>query len=250
MLNNFFLALHFLTGISINKKLDFSDKSLAVSVKYFTLIGILIGCFLASVNFFFSFVFSPAVVSALIIISLIWVTKGFHLDGFIDTVDGIFGGMDKEERLKIMKDTQVGSFGVIAVVSLLLLKWALFLELSGDKFFPLILILMPALGRWSMVCAMVLYPYPREKGAGYFTKFVGKKEVFISSIIVSVFAVGFLGPGGLILLFGALIFMLLISKYISSKIGGMTGDSYGALNESAEVLVLALFIFQLKFFNI
>jgi len=240
MLNNFFLALHFLTGIYI-KKLDCDEKKLSRATQYFPLIGVLIGCVLAVVNFLFSFVFSPVVVCAVIVVCLILITRGFHLDGFIDTVDGIFGGMNKDERLKIMKDTNIGSFGAIGVVSLLLLKYTLLLELSGDKLFPVFLILMPALSRWSMVCAMVLYPYLREKGTGHFTKLVGKNEVTVASLTIFVFVFAFMGINGLIILTSTLILMLLISKYISSKIGGMTGDTYGALNETIEVMVLALF---------
>ena len=161
------------------------------------------------------------------------------MDGFMDTIDGLFGGSDKNERLKIMKDTQVGSFGVVAAVSLLLLKFTLILELSGQKLFPLILILMPAFSRWSMALAMPLYSYPKEKGTGSFTKFVKKKDVLLATVIILVFAVGLLKLEGLILLFSTFIFTLLITKLISRKIGGMTGDTYGALNEVIEVIILA-----------
>lgn len=241
MLNNFLLALHFLTGISLTKKLEASEKALAESTRYFPLIGILIGCILAFVNFLFSLIFPPTVVGAILLISLIWIARGFHLDGFIDTIDGLFGGMNRDERLKIMRDTQIGAFGVIAVICLFLLKFTLFLELSGEDAFPLILVLMPAFGRWSMICAMPLYPYPREKGTGAFAKSVRLRDVLIASIIMFIFAIGLLRLKGLILIIGISIFMLLISRYISSKIGGMTGDTYGALNELIEVFVLALF---------
>jgi adenosylcobinamide-GDP ribazoletransferase len=236
-MKSFLVALKFLTILPVGKKLEIQDKTLAKSIKYFPLTGILIGCILALVNFLFSLVFPPIIVSVIILISLIWVTRGFHLDGFMDTVDGLFGGMNKDERLRIMKDTQAGSFGVIALVVLLLLKFTLILELSGQKLFPLIL--MPALGRWSMVAAMPLYSYPRERGIGSFTKFVRKKDVLIASIIMFVFAIGLLRLEGLVLLFTTFIFMLLITQFISRKIGGMTGDTYGALNEIIEVIILA-----------
>ena len=235
----FLIALKFLTNLPVAKNLEFQEEILAKSVKYFPLAGILIGLILAGINFLFSFIFPPIVVSAIILISLIWITRGFHLDGFMDTIDGLFGGSDKNERLSIMKDPQVGSFGVVAAVSLLLLKFTLILELSGQKIFPFILILMPALSRWSMVLAMPFYSYPREKGTGSFTKFVKKKDALLATIIIFVFVVGLLKLEGLILLFFAFIFTLLITKLISGKIGGMTGDTYGALNEIIEVIILA-----------
>jgi len=238
-MRSFLTALKFLTNLPIAKNLEFQEETLAKSVKYFPLAGILIGLILAGVNFLFSFIFPPMVVSAIILISLSWITRGLHLDGFMDTIDGLFGGSDKNERLRIMKDTQVGSFGVVAVVSLLLLKFVLILGLSGQKIFPLILILMPAFSRWSMVLAMPFYPYPREKGTGVFTRFVKKNDALLATIIMFVFAVGLLKLEGLILLFFAFIFTLLITKLISGKIGGMTGDTYGALNEIIEVIILA-----------
>lgn len=238
-MKSFLVALKFLTNLPVSKNLEFQEETLAKSTRYFPLIGILIGSILVGVNFLFSLIFSPVIVSVIILISLIWITRGFHLDGFMDTVDGLFGGMNKDERLRMMKDVQIGSFGVIALVVLLLLKFTLILELSGQKLFPLILILMPALGRWSMVAAMPLYSYPRERGIGFFTKFVRKKDVLIASIIMFVFAIGLLRLEGLILLFSTFVFMLLITKLISRKIGGMTGDTYGALNEIIEVIILA-----------
>lgn len=238
-MKSFLIALKFLTIFPLAKELELQEETLAKSAKYFPLIGILIGSILVGVYFLFSFIFPPIIVSVIILISLTWITRGFHLDGFIDTVDGLFGGMDKDERLKIMKDVQIGSFGVIALVSLLLLKFTLILELSSQKLFPLVLILTPGFSRWSMVLSMPLYFYPRNKGTGSFTKLVKKRDVLIASIIMFIFAIGLLRLEGLILLFSAFIFMLLITQLISRKIGGMTGDTYGALNEIMEVIILA-----------
>lgn len=238
-MKSFLIALKFLTIFPLAKELKLQKETLAKSAKYFPLIGILIGLILVGVNFLFSFIFPPIIVSVIILISLIWITRGFHLDGFMDTVDGLFGGMNRDERLRIMKDVQAGSFGVIALVVLLLLKFTLILELSGQRLFPLILILMPGLSRWSMVLSMPFYFYPRNKGTGSFTKFVKKKDVLIASIIMFVFAIGLLRLEGLFLLFTTFVFMLLITQFISRKIGGMTGDTYGALNEIIEVIILA-----------
>jgi len=225
--------------LPVAKNLEIQEETLAKSVKYFPLAGILIGLILAGVNFLFSFIFPAMVVSVIILIFLVWIGRGFHLDGWADTIDGLFGGADKEERLKIMKDSQIGSFGVIALVSLLLLKFTLIFELSSQRVFPFILILMPAMGRWSMVLTMPFYSYLRVKGTGSFTKLVKKRDVLIATILIFVLSAGLLRLKGFILLFSAFIFTLLITQWISRKIGGMTGDTYGALNETIEVLFLA-----------
>lgn len=241
-------ALQFLTNIKIKKSLA-DEKSLAGSTPYFPLIGILIGCFLAGTYLIFIKFFPAGVVSALIVISSVVITRGLHIDGLIDTVDGLFGGSTGEERLKIMKDTRVGSFGVAALVCLILLKFTLVLEIlniGSATSIILILILAPALSRWCMVCAMYFFTYAKAEGTGHFTKFAGAKEVVIASIIMIIFCIGLLKSAGLILLVCTFIFMLLISKYISSKIGGMTGDTYGALNEFAEAFVLMVYLFLIS----
>ena len=254
-LKNLITALQFLTTIKI-KKSPADEKSLAGSTPYFPLIGIIIGCFLAGIYIIFIKFFPAGVVSALIIISSVMITRGLHIDGFIDTIDGLFGGATREERLKIMKDAQVGSFGVAALVCLILLKFTLILEIlksSDVTSIILILILMPALSRWCMVCAMYFFTYARSGGTGHFTKFVGIKETLIATLIMIIFCIGLLKIYGLILLITVFIFMLLVTRYISSLIGGMSGDTYGALNEVIEVLVLLiylLFINQFGFFNI
>jgi len=89
-----------------------------------------------------------------------------------------------------------------------------------------------------MICAMYFFPYARKVGTGAFTKFSGARETAAATIITVIFSLLLFRVEGLIILFIAFIFMLLISKYISLKIGGMTGDTYGALNEITEVLVL------------
>ena len=237
-MKSFLTALKFLTVLPFGKKLEFQEKELAKSTGYFPLVGVLIGLLLVAVDFILSPFFSNSIVNLFILITLIVITGALHLDGFMDAVDGLFGGQDQDEKLRIMKDTQTGSFGIVALIVLLLLKFTLISELSGERIFPLILILMPALGRWSMVSAMPFYPYPRKKGTGSFTKFVEKKDVLIATVIMFVLTIGLLRLEGLILLFGTFIFMVLITQLISRKIGGMTGDTYGALNEVIEVVIL------------
>jgi len=245
LINNFITALQFLTVINVRNSLS-SEKSLAESTRYFPLIGIIIGCFLAVVYLISSEFLPATVVSALVIISLVWITRGLHLDGFVDSVDGLLGGADKDERLRIMKDTQVGSLGVVAVVCLILLKFTLILEIlsvsGGIVPVILILILAPALSRWSMVCAMYFFPYARAQGTGHFTKFAGAREVLAASIITLIFSAGLLKSEGLLIMLCVFIFTLAVSKYVSLKIGGMTGDTYGALNEVVEVFVLLIYL--------
>ncbi|MDI6730814.1 MAG: adenosylcobinamide-GDP ribazoletransferase [Candidatus Altarchaeum sp.] len=255
-IKKFLCAIQFLTTINL-KFIEWDEQLTAKSVAYFPAVGILIGCILTIAYFILSLVFPNTITAVMLIVIEIIFIRGMHLDGFIDTVDGLFGGMNKEERLRIMKDTHPGSFGIIAVVLLILLKFTLIfgiLNLNMDKFFIAeILILMPALGRYAMLIPMAIFPYARDNGTAHWTKFVKKREILTATLFVllSAILIAFVFHLkalvlSLILLstliIGAIVFSLMLSKYIVSKIGGMTGDTYGAINEISEVIVLLLFL--------
>ncbi len=272
-IKKFLYALQFLTifkvlniserseGIIKFMNVEWNEKFAAKSAAYFPLVGILIGCILAVAYFAISFIFPKSIgLTAIILIIIeIVLVRGLHLDGFIDTVDGLFGGMNKDERLRIMKDTHPGSFGIVAVVLLLLLKFTLIseilnLNLNSDKFFvAAILVLMPALGRYAMLIPMAVFPYARSNGTGGWTKFVKFGEILTASLFVVLpvilISYVFLNLNIMVLLItliiALLIFSLMLSKYIASKIGGMTGDTYGAITEISEIFVLFAFV---KFF--
>jgi len=274
-IKKFLYALQFLTIIRLKYITQWDEKFAARAVVYFPLVGILTGCILAVAYFILSFIFPnsvgltaiTAITAIILLIIETLLTRGMHLDGFIDTIDGIFGGMNKEERLRIMKDPHPGSFGIVAVMLLILLKFALLFEILNFAQFliALILILFPALGRYAMLIPMSVYPYARTDGTGKmggFTKFVSAREILTASlfIILSVLliVVAFLNLNFFnsktvmfammlitvitVLIIALLIFSLLLSKYITSKIGGMTGDTYGFINEISEVFVLLAFV--------
>ncbi len=249
-IKKFLCAIQFLTIIKL-KSIEWDEKFTAKSVAYFPAVGILIGCILAITYFILSPVFPNTITAVMLIVIEIIFIRGLHLDGFIDTVDGLFGGMNKEERLRIMKDTHPGSFGIIAVVLLILLKFTLIFEilnLNQDKVSIAILILMPTLGRYAMLIPMAIQPYARNNGTAHWTKFVKFREILTASlfmispvILISVFLnlkIFLL----IALIIALLIFSLMLSKYIASKIGGMTGDTYGALTEISEIFVLIVLL--------
>ena len=94
-------------------------------------------------------------------------TGGLHADGFMDTCDGLFSGRDRERKLEIMKDSRVGSNGVVGFVFLTLLKWQLLVNLP-IYVVPLVLVSMPLLSRYTMVISIQKFPYARPEGIGKF----------------------------------------------------------------------------------
>lgn len=237
-------ALRFLTRIPVGEYPK-SEKRLGKSMAYFPFVGLILGGILVLVNWGFSILLAPLVADALTIIALIILTGALHIDGLIDTIDGLSGGKTKEEILKIMKDSRVGAFGIVGVVSLIMLKLVLLHEMP----LPIkreALLLFPVMGRWAMVVASSLSIYARRKGTGKaFVDYCGRKELVVASLITLIIVGGLLKILGLELFFFILALTLLLTRFISKRIGGMTGDTLGAVNEIMEVG--ALFILFLLF---
>lgn len=235
------LALGLLTTIPINHKrgLQFDDKDIAGATVLFPVIGFIIGMILFSIYLILTPFFSFQITSGIILTGWICITGALHLDGLMDTVDGINGGKNKEEILNIMEDTHTGAKGVVAVTLLLIIKFVLILHLvSSAKLSNLIY--APITSRWGIVLGCSLIPYARDKGMGKFGSFVRYPHILGATIIALIPGIILLGSFSFILLSGIGILSFLWSLYLRKKIGGFTGDTLGALNEMGEVLALLI----------
>ncbi len=238
-MRSFLTAVKFLTILPVGKKFALQDKELAKSAVYFPLVGALIGLLLVAVDFILRPFFPDLIVNLFILIALILVTGGLHLDGFMDSIDGLFSGRDKNRILEIMRDSKVGAFGTMAVIFLILLKLSFLNEIqSGIRYS--VLILMPVLSRWAAVYAAKNYPYARStSGTGEpFARLVGRGELISATVFTAILAIFLLGFRGIIIWFIAFLVLLLLTGWINKKIHGMTGDTYGAIIEITEVVVL------------
>ncbi|MCD6231910.1 adenosylcobinamide-GDP ribazoletransferase [Candidatus Aerophobetes bacterium] len=236
----FLIALQFLTIIPLRKSIKIEEKDLSNSLIFFPVIGLIIGIFLILINYLISSFFSPLVVNTLIIIIWIGMSGALHLDGFCDTIDGLYGGQTKEERLKIMKDSSIGAKGAIALICLLILKLSLLMEISPQYKYQALLF-TPMIGRWGMVMGIFLVPYAREEGmAKSFIKYKDTKQLFWASLITlttGLFLFKFISLGIIGLDLGIIFISTL---YLKRKIGGITGDTLGGLNEIIEVFTLLI----------
>lgn len=244
-MKDFIIALQFLTRFTINsKKFELSKEDLANSTVCFPIIGLVIGSFLILINFVLSLFLPVLVVDSFIIISLIFITRGLHLDGYADTIDGFASGRNKKEILDIMSDSRVGAIGVIGVFCLLIIKFSLIHEISIEVK-NIALILMCVLGRWAIVMAAASSDYAKDNnGLGKpFTDYVGTKEFVFATIITVLIGWGLFSWGplyykGIILILMVYLVNLSLIKFVKEKIDGVTGDILGALCEVTEVLVL------------
>mgnify|MGYP001559407118 FL=1 len=230
-------ALQFLTIFPIKIKSEIKGKDFGASLLYFPLVGLLIGLLLSLSALSFSFL--PSLVKgAIILILSIFITGGIHLDGFTDTCDGFYGNKPREKILEIMRDSRIGAMGLIGVVSILLLKFSLIVSFPEILLWKT-LIVMSVFSRWSQGFACLEACYARQEGkAKYFIEYARPRDVFVGGIFTLGLFLLLMSLKGAILFFLSLIPVFLFLCYIKKKLGGMTGDTIGAVNEIAEVCVL------------
>ena len=252
-MKGFRAAVGFLTILPVSPR---DQDGLAYARGYFPLVGLCLGLLLAGLDMILSgYLFRPEgtfiavapnhlLESALLVVILVVLTRGLHLDGFMDSCDALFGGYTRERRLEIMRDPHVGAFAVIGVVCLLVVKCAAVAGLHQPVRLH-VLILFPCLSRWAMLLAMECYPYARTEGLGVaFRATSGRLQLFFG-FLCALFA-GLLAAGltGLILLLAASLVAWAVGAWARRRLGGLTGDVYGAVNEVVEtaVLVIAAFL--------
>lgn len=233
----FFIALQFLTWLPSPLRRAVSTVELGRAQAYFPLVGALLGVILALLDALLRTILPPTLASGLLVAALIALTGGLHLDGLIDSCDGLFTQRTPAERLAIMRDSRAGSFGVIGAAAVLLLKYAGLTALDGPMR-PAALVLTPVLARWAMVYALALFPYARASGKGTAFHGHGRRPLLVATLSAAILAIALWPERGLFLLAAVAIATWLAGRFIVARLGGLTGDSYGALNEMAEVLVL------------
>lgn len=239
-LKNLIFAVRFLTIIPFKNANKIEVKSFSDSTVFFPLAGLFLGVILASVGSLLTGVFPDFLLSVFIVFFLVILTGGLHLDGFADTMDAFYAGKDKDNILKIMRDSHIGTMGVAGVVGIILLKVGFLQALPLSIRFKSLLI-MPVLSRWSMVFAIFLYDYVREEGkAKFFFTDMNCIKFSLSTLVTVIITYSLFEYKGLFLFFFIAVNTFIFGQMVKRKISGMTGDTLGALNEVNEVLVLLL----------
>ena len=229
------LAIGFLTILPLA---PVGETQMGSARAYFPLVGLALGGILAGLDLVAREVLPPSVVGALLVVALLVLTRAIHTEGFLDSCDGLFGSCSAEKRLKILRDTHVGAFAVIGGTTLLLVKWTLLTTISDDIRTGL-LIAFPCLSRFGMLATMAAFTYVREQGLGTAFQSGAKRWHVAFGLATAAIAGGvLLGIAGLVLLGAVIVASLALGRWISGMLGGMTGDTYGAVNEVAELAVL------------
>jgi len=231
------VAVQFLTRLPTPRLKNFDPDWVSRAARYFPLAGEMIGTIGAAVFFAASAVWPPLVAALLAVTAGVLVTGGFHEDGLADTADGLGGGQDPTRRLEIMKDSRVGTFGVLALVLTLGLKIAALADLNPVTG-ALALLAAHGLARGVSVLVMWRMPYVGDAQGGKWKPSptgLGWGEVATATLLAiwplvllptAPAALGLAIGGGL-----ALAVALLARRLI----GGQTGDVLGAVEQVFEL---------------
>ena len=227
----------FYTRIPVGRIEGWSEKMLNKSTRYFPIIGWIVGGVGALVFLLFGAVLPVTMAIALSMVATILLTGSFHEDGFADFCDGFGGGYTPERILEIMKDSRIGTYGTVGLLSVLAVKFLAVSHVDATRI-PFILIAGHALSRVFPVLLIYSSVYARLDATSK-TKPVGKADSLFSLLVALV-------TGGASLLFLAwqetvlvvavlLIVTFFFRNYITRKLGGYTGDVLGALQQLCEV---------------
>lgn len=245
MLADFLTAFQFLTRIHIVQQTQWSQESFGRGVKFFPIVGGIIGMILAAFVYAFQTYtggkLAPHLLALAILLLEILITGGLHYDGLMDTMDGIFSGRSRERMLEIMKDSRVGSFGVMGFCLVILLKYSLWLDMAQDILFVACLT-APIVGRTAVVMAILLFPYARQEGLGVFYQQHSESYALYAAFLFTCIMLSPLGGKAWLCGLGGIVFAFSFACYVKGKLGGLTGDVYGAVAELTQAVVLLLFI--------
>ena len=209
--------------------------------------GLVIGSMLAMSDYGLALVGMPIVVRSTVVVLLwVWLTGGLHLDGAMDTADGL-AVTSPERRLAVMADSLTGAFGVISAIGILGLKVVSLSAIGGDGRW-LVLLMIPGWARWAQVLAVALYPYLKVEGKGAMHS---KGVEPWPDLLGGLTALGLVGLGLVYLQPQDWLLILAIQgvglgisypigRYFDWRFGGHTGDTYGAVVEWAEAIGLCL----------
>ena len=237
---SFLAALQFLTILPIKR--SFTAVQVGRSSASFPLVGLLIGLFLAGLSLILYRILPGSVVNIFLVVGLTVCSGALHLDGLVDTLDGIAGHRTPERRLEIMRDSRIGGFGAIGIALFLIIEYVL-LNSTGGSHHLFALILSPVLSRWAMVNTIFVYPYARKEGLGkVYKQSVGWQQFVVATIIAIGISLLLFRWAGIIILFGVWIIINLLAMFLKSRLNGLTGDTYGAINEIGTISVFLLVI--------
>jgi len=216
------------------------DEDLGRSLTFFPIVGLVLGLVLTGAASLLAGAVAPTIVAVVLVALLAALTGGLHLDGVADVFDALGGGRgDKQRMLDIMRDSRIGAHGAAALVLLLLAKVFAVAEAVARRDL-VCLLAFPVVGRWAVTPAVVFFPYARAEGTGRAFNGEARPWEVAGATVLTAGVLVALGPRLLVPAAGALGAATVLALWLRRRLGGLTGDVYGAAIELAEVVMLVL----------
>lgn len=238
----FWLALQFLTRLPVPQTVEYTAEDRGRSVLYYPVVGLLIGAVLTGFLFLLADA-NPGLRAALLLLVWVLLTGALHLDGLADSADAWLGGRgDRARTLEIMKDSRSGPAAIVALALVLIVKFAALSALMHVAYWPA-LVLAPLLGRAALVLLFLTTPYVRAEGIGaVHAANLPRTGAAVVLLTVAVLVPVFLGYAGLWSVVAALAMVWLLRRLMLQRLGGATGDTFGATCEIVETAVLVVMV--------
>lgn len=215
---------------------------MAKSITYFPLVGLTFGLILVGLNLLLQSSASQLMLNFILIAALVFMDRGLHLDGLADTADGLFGGKNKEDALRIMKDSSVGAFGIMAIVLVFLGQFVLLGSIK-PQYRIAALIFMPTIARYSVVLANSFFEPAKTDGLAISFRNNGVWPPILATLLMLIISAILIYRQPLTIMPIAITagIMLILPLLLTRKTRGVTGDIFGALIEINQLSTLAFF---------
>jgi adenosylcobinamide-GDP ribazoletransferase len=240
MMRAFLTGLQFLTQLPIRTAPP-TARNIADSYYFYPFIGFLTGVGAVLLRHLCTLLFSSSFSIVLVITFLVWISGGLHEDGLADVADGMGGGWTPDERLSIMKDSRVGTFGALALVLAMLAKYAALTSMDPARLDAAI-VSAQILGRWAFLPMGYFNRYAREGLAAEFMKGLSITAVAFGTAVTGGGVILLARAYGALAMAAAIVTIALASAYFRKRIGGVTGDCFGATFQLVEVATYAVFL--------
>lgn len=234
MIKALIIYTQFFSRIVINKAVDIDY--IRKGIPFISLFGLLMGLLSAAVYYLLQFIL-PGIVAWVVTLAFdVLLTGGFHLDGLADMADGLFSSRQKDRMLEIMKDSRIGSNGVLALILYYSLMLVSYPYLPEPKW--LIVAALAMIGKAGLALQLYRMTYARPSGSGQFFKGTSTAHIALAQVLpILVLGVGF-RLKGLLAYALVLVMAFVYRQFVYRKIDGHTGDTLGAFVEIAQIVML------------
>lgn len=237
-MNSLLLAIQFLTRLPIHAETEFNEKEAGKSLFWFPWISFVMGVIVGFVNNFFYDV-GPLFGAFLGLLTWYLLNGGLHMDGLMDTADGFLSNRERDRVVEIMHDSTIGVFAVLALALIVLGKFSV---LASVAIQPLEMGIFFASVRMGVLTAIHFFPAAPSSSMGYFFKRgATKNSYYLQWLLLAAIILFTRGKSFLFFPLAACFWGALFSRLSVRKIGGLTGDIYGAIVETGELFMLLLF---------